>query len=77
MKLSKIAILALRGGGVKAKARIANEIGASMKTVYGWVAENKINGPLTIAKSLEIISEETGLTRDQILEETDTKVIQG
>lgn len=34
------------------------------------IEANKNNGPLTTAKALQIIQEETGLTQDDILEES-------
>jgi hypothetical protein len=76
MKLSKIAILALRGLDQSIKERIAEATGFSLSSIYDWIAENRDNSRLTLAAVVQIISEETGLTQDQILESVEeTKVI--
>jgi transposase len=64
MKLSKVAILAIRGHK-DMKKQIAKATGASEPTVYRWLADNDDN--LTKAVVLEIIRKETGLPDDQIL----------
>ena len=69
MRLSKIAILALKGFSKDAKARIADAIGSSTKSLYRHINENQDNGDLTKMKALQVISEETGLDQSQILEE--------
>jgi hypothetical protein len=69
MKLSKIALLALKGTGKEAKERIAEALGTSLNSVWRWISENKNNGDLTKAKAVEIIAEETGLDAGQVLEE--------
>lgn len=70
MKLTKIAILALKGMGSGAKEKIAEVTGSKPGTVYGWIADNDSNSKLTLAAVVQIISEETGLNQDQILEES-------
>lgn len=70
MRLSKIAILALKGMGKENKERIAGLIGTSIKSFYRHINENKDNGELTKAKALQVIGEETGLDQSEILEET-------
>jgi hypothetical protein len=76
MRLSKIAILAIRGLGQGVKERIAEATDTSQSRVYEWILENKDNGRLTLSAVVQIISEETGLTQDQILESVEeTKVI--
>jgi hypothetical protein len=72
MKLTKIAILGLRGSGKEIKEKIAKELGVHIATVYSWVEDNADNSKLTLASIVKIISEETGLEPDQILEETET-----
>lgn len=71
MKLTKIAILGLRGSGKEIKEKIAKELGVHIATVYSWVEDNADNSKLTLASIVRIISEETGLATDQILEETE------
>lgn len=75
MKISKIAFLAIRGskGFVD---RLVSDFSVTKTTAYNWISSSrdKENGPLTTAKALQIISEETGLTQDEILEEAEVKV---
>lgn len=72
MKLTKIAILALKGTGQDVKERIAQAAGiTNTGTVYNWITDNKDNGNLTKASVVKVIEEATGLTQDQILEECD------
>lgn len=70
MKLSKLAILALRGMDKENKERVAGLIGTSTKSFYRHINENKDNGELTKAKALQVIGEETGLDQSEILEES-------
>jgi len=67
MKLTNIAILALKGSDQGIKERIAAAVGVTPSTVYRWIAEN--NKGLTLAAALKIIADETGLTNEQMLEE--------
>lgn len=67
MKLSKIAILAVRGASPGIIKKLAEAIEASEPSIYKWIGENHSN--LTKAAALKVIREETGLTDDQILEE--------
>lgn len=71
MKLSKIAILALKGMGLDVKEKIAQAAGVLPGTVYGWINHNKPNNDLTKASIVKIIADETGLTQEQILEESE------
>lgn len=48
---------------------LGGEKGAHTNTIERWIDDNKENGPLTTVKAIEIISEETGLTQEQILTE--------
>jgi hypothetical protein len=64
MKLSNIAILAVRGHR-DIKRMLSEALDVSEPTVYRWIQENSDN--LTKAAALQIIEKETGLTRDQIL----------
>lgn len=57
---------------VQVKNRLALAFRKSGYTIERWIDENVENGDLTKAMAVQIISEETGLTDDQILEETET-----
>lgn len=74
MKLSKIAILALKGLGQDVKEKIAEATNTSWQTVYEWISENRPNSKLTLAAVVQIITEFTGLTQEQILEEEQKEV---
>jgi plasmid maintenance system antidote protein VapI len=67
MRLSKIAILAVRGASPGIIKLLAEAIGVSEPSVYRFINDNDDN--LTKAAALKIIESETGLTREQILEE--------
>lgn len=69
MKLSKIAILALKGMGSDIKEKIAEITGVSVQTVYLWIADNKDNSSLTKASVVQLIQSETGLNPDQVLQD--------
>lgn len=67
MKLTNIAILALKGSDQGIKERIAKANGVTNSTVYRWISEN--SKELTLAASLRVIREEFGLDDSQLLEE--------
>jgi hypothetical protein len=67
MKLSRIAILAIRGASPGIVKKLAEAIEASEPSIYKWISENHSN--LTKAAALKVVREETGLTDDQILED--------
>lgn len=68
MKLTHIALLAVRGSkGIVPK--LSEVLGVHEQTVYGYIQRNHEN--LTKAAALKVIREETGLSDDQILEETE------
>lgn len=69
MKLSKLGYLALRDRELKQK--VAETMGVTENTIYRWIKIQSDN--LTKAGVLEVISTETGLHIDQLLE---TKVQQ-
>jgi len=50
--------------------RIAIELDCSEQTIRRWLNENEPDGDLTKASALKIISEETGLTNEEILTES-------
>jgi predicted transcriptional regulator len=66
MKLSKAAILTLRGMDNEKKKELADLLGVHEKTVYRYINENDDN--LTKAASLKFIRNETGLSDSEILE---------
>lgn len=66
MKLSKIALLAIRGLDFDAKKRLADTLVVSHGTLYRYLQDNDDN--LTKAASLEFIRKETGLRDSEILE---------
>lgn len=73
MRLSNIAILAIRGkkGCIK---RIAEALGVSESHVRTLLNENHDN--LTKAAALKVMREETGLNDDQLLEDVPASVTQ-
>lgn len=71
MKLSKIAILAVKGASPGIIPRLAEAIGVNEPTVYKYIRDNNDN--LTKAAALVVIREHTGLTDEDILEEETIK----
>lgn len=67
MRLSRIAILAVRGACPGIIKLLAEAIGVSEPSIYRFINDNDDN--LTKAAAIKVIESETGLTRDQILEE--------
>lgn len=66
MKLSKVALMAIRGSSPEVKKRIGDAIDVSVATVYRYLADN--DDSLTKAAALEVIREETGLSDEQLLD---------
>jgi len=66
MRLSKAAMLALRGMDREAKERIAKASGKQLSTVFRWIRDG--DDLLTKAATLEAIRKETGLTDAELLE---------
>jgi predicted DNA-binding transcriptional regulator YafY len=69
MKLTHIAILALRGSGTETVERLADALNVSNASIYRYLNTN--SDDLTKAAALAIIRDVTGLTDDLILEETE------
>lgn len=67
MKLSNVAILAIKGSNQGIKEKIATACGVTNSTVYRWISAN--SKELTLAASLKVIREELGLPDSQLLEE--------
>lgn len=72
MKLSDNSIKSFNNNS-RLKNRIALELNCSVYTVDRWIKYNEKNGDLTKTRILEIISEETGLSLSEILEEAHGK----
>jgi hypothetical protein len=71
-RLSNIALLAIKGSGLKTKRRIAAVAGCvSVRTVDRWIKTN--DDTLTKVAILQVIREETGLLDSEILEASDVK----
>jgi hypothetical protein len=66
MKLSKAAILAIRGFGSDAKKQLAGILSVSQATLYRYIQDN--DDCLTKAAALDFIGKETGLETSEILE---------
>lgn len=56
------------------RLKLAAALGFTELWINRLVDANKENGPLTTAKALQVIREETGLSDDQILEEDAVEV---
>jgi plasmid maintenance system antidote protein VapI len=67
MRLSRIAILAVKGACPGIIKKLAEAIGVSEPSIYRFINDNDDN--LTKAAALKVIESETGLTQEQILEE--------
>ena len=68
MKLTKQAIASIRKNA-ECKRELMYQLKISYTTIYRWMESNENNNNLTKALSLKIISETTGLTNGQILEQ--------
>ena len=66
MKLTKAAILTIKGSSQETKRRIMEAAGISGNTFYKWVATN--DRKLTQAGIVQIIKEESGLSEGELLE---------
>lgn len=72
MKLTKAAIKAINVTPIR--LRLAIELSFTEQWIVKLLILNKDNSPLTLAKALQIIEEETGLKQSEILtEEIETK----
>lgn len=66
MKLSTIALDQINKTPVRLK--LALELGCTERWISRLIKENETDNDLTLASSLKVIREETGLSDDQILE---------
>lgn len=72
MKLSKTAILVIRGLPSEKKKELADVLGISSKTLYRYLDNNDDN--LTKAAGLNFLKGITGLSDTELLEDTDAEV---
>ncbi len=73
MRLTKDIIKIVRDRDkLRIRNRLAFELDYSQQSIENWLEENADDGKLTTAKALKIICEETGMTQDQILMESET-----
>lgn len=68
MILTKQAIASIRKNA-ECKRELMYQLEISYTTIYRWLESNKPNNDLTKAISLQIISETTEMTIEQILEQ--------
>lgn len=68
MKITETVLQAINKADIRLK--LALGLSFSETWIRSLIADNKDNGPLTTAKALQVIREETGFTDSQILEES-------
>lgn len=73
MKLSNLCITKIQSDRAKIMA-LALGLNFTELWINRLLDANKDNGPLTTAKSLQVIKEQTDLTENEILEEVNEKV---
>lgn len=73
MKIKKIVLMAIKGN-TDLRRRIKEVLDISEPTLYRLLNEN--NDDLTKAAALKVIREETGLTDEEILEDSEVDVAQ-
>jgi hypothetical protein len=66
MRLTKKALKKVDQQEIRLKLALA--LGFTEAWVITLIARNKDNGPLTLAKALQVIVQETGLKQEEILE---------
>ena len=68
MKLSESAMETIKHKDhLRLRNRLALELNVHSSSVERWLKENEHDGPLTRASVLNMITEETGLTQEEIL----------
>jgi hypothetical protein len=70
MKLTHLALIAIRGTRKTIVPRLSEALGVGEQVIYKYIRTE--SDELTKASAIKIIREETGLTDEQILEETVT-----
>ena len=66
MRLSKIALLALRGMDRNSRISLAGDLGITENTLYKWVRTN--DDSLTKAACLMVLQRELGISQEHLLE---------
>jgi hypothetical protein len=67
MRLTKLALLAIKGGKAEMIKKLSEALHTSEAAIYRYIKEN--DDELTKAAALMVIKQETGLLDDQILEQ--------
>lgn len=70
MKLTHLAIIAIRGTRKTIVPKLSEVLKVGEQVIYKYIREE--SDELTKAAAIKVIREETGLTDEQILEETET-----
>lgn len=70
MRLTHLAIIAVKGSG-DIVPKLGEALGVSNPTIYKYIREK--SDELTKAAALKVIREETGLSDEQILEESEVR----
>jgi len=73
MRLSQKAIVAINES-TECRRELSYQLEKATTTIWRWITANDENGPLTTVKAIEIISETTNLSQDEILETKTVKV---
>lgn len=71
MRLTEKAIIAIRRNNL-AIGRLIMEFNRGQNTIENWLKAD--NSPLTTPKGVQLITEETGLSKEEILEDTEKEV---
>lgn len=66
MRLTDIVITEVKTNK-RCKNRLALEMDKDSTRITDWISVNKEDGPLTTAKALTIISQETGIPKSKLL----------
>lgn len=72
MRLSKVAILALKGMNGLEKKKLAEDMGVTEDTLYRWIRENHDN--FTKAAYLVVLRRELGLSDEDLLDHEEEAV---
>lgn len=67
MRLTRAALLIIRGFSGEKKEELAGVAGVGIKTLYRWLDEN--NDGLTKAAVVKMVRQESGLNDEEILED--------
>jgi len=56
------------------RRKLADALDCTDQSIVNYIKKNEANGELTKAAALRVIAEETGLSNDEILEDTEKEV---